>query len=311
MPKIITHADIIERLSKLNPNIEIAEQYHGMLSKTKFHCLIHDYDWESQVNHVLEGHGCPKCAGYKMRTNDEFKKEVYAMNSNIEIIDEYTLFETQIKCRCLICNNVWFPYPAVLLRGGGCPKCARKNNGLKQRNTHEIFMLKMQKNNPDVEVLERYVHGKSKIKVRCKKCSFEWSAIPNNISNENHTGCPRCNSSHGEKEVEKYLQSNNLCYQPQYSFVSLGRKKFDFAVFNNSNELLCLIEYDGEQHYKPVDFGGKGEEWALHHFQDTQKRDREKDDYCLKNDIVLIRIPYFVNVSDELNKRLKEVLMRG
>ena len=41
---------------------------------------------------------------------------------------------------------------------------------------------------------------------------------------------------------------------------------------------------------------------------DTQKRDKEKNEYCLKNNIKLFRIPYtdFSNINQILNEILKE-----
>ena len=48
-----------------------------------------------------------------------------------------------------------------------------------------------------------------------------------------------------------------------------------------------IIEYDGEQHFKPIDVWG-GEE-AL---SNTRERDLIKNKYCFDNNIPLIRIPY-------------------
>lgn len=308
MPKIITRDDVIKRLAEKNPTLQLLGEYKGMLNKTQMRCTVCGYEWDCRIAHLLRGHGCPNCNGSRRKTNKEFCDAVYEINSNIEILDSYVNYNAPIRCKCLVCDNIWTPQPAVLLRGGGCPKCAWKNNGLKLKNTHDAFIKKMEKNNPDIEVLGKYNGDRVKIPLRCKKCSFEWNAMPNNISNKKHTGCPHCNSSKGEKEIERYLQLNNYNYQPQYSFPNLGRKKFDFAVFDKTHTLLCLIEYDGEQHYKPVDFGGKGEEWALHHFQDTQKRDAEKTNYCLENNIKLIRIPYFKDVFCELDENLRGCL---
>ena len=55
---------------------------------------------------------------------------------------------------------------------------------------------------------------------------------------------------------------------------------------------MC-IEYDGEQHFKPIDFSGKGEEWAFNKFSITQAHDNI-------NNIRLLRIPYFKNIESEL-----------
>ena len=64
---------------------------------------------------------------------------------------------------------------------------------------------------------------------------------------------------------------------------------FDFYL----PDFNILIEYDGQQHFKPIDFAGKGEEWAIKNMLETQRRDNIKTQYCKDNNIKLIRIPYF------------------
>lgn len=58
---------------------------------------------------------------------------------------------------------------------------------------------------------------------------------------------------------------------------------FDFAVFKDE-KLWLLIEYDGEQHFKP--------KFGTENLIKTQKNDRLKNDFCRDNNINLIRIPY-------------------
>ena len=58
-------------------------------------------------------------------------------------------------------------------------------------------------------------------------------------------------------------------------------------------KLLCLIEYDGEQHYMPVKFSHMSEEEVQEKLNDTQRRDNIKNEYCKKNNIPLLRIPYW------------------
>lgn len=61
---------------------------------------------------------------------------------------------------------------------------------------------------------------------------------------------------------------------------------FDCAIFKD-NKLFCLIEYDGQQHFEAVDlFGGETT------FQEQQRRDIKKNEWCAKNNVVLLRIPY-------------------
>lgn len=104
-------------------------------------------------------------------------------------------------------------------------------------------------------------------------------------------GCLR--SSFGEKRIEEILKQNNFNYQKEYSFNNLVSEnniplRFDFAVFDKSNNLVCLIEYDGEQHY----LDKTDQIWTDTLFK-RQQRDKIKNQYCISNNIPLYRIPYW------------------
>lgn len=106
-------------------------------------------------------------------------------------------------------------------------------------------------------------------------------------------GCIR--SSFGEEYISKLLISNSISFIREYSFNNLrfdsGKlARFDFAVFNEQNQLTHLIEYDGIQHYKYSNNG-----WCTQEvYEKAKKHDSIKNEFCFNNNIVLIRIPYFV-----------------
>lgn len=108
-----------------------------------------------------------------------------------------------------------------------------------------------------------------------------------------------CHSiSHAELQIEKILQENNISFSKQFTFLDLVSNansllRFDFAIFNNKQELAYLLEYNGQQHYTPIEYFG-GEE----HFKKQQENDRKKIEYCNKNNIPLIIIKY----TDKLNE---------
>lgn len=68
---------------------------------------------------------------------------------------------------------------------------------------------------------------------------------------------------------------------------------------------MC-IEFDGIQHFQPVDFAGKGLKWANNNFRMIQIKDNIKNDYCKEHHINLIRIPYWEeeNIGEILIKEL-------
>ena len=61
-----------------------------------------------------------------------------------------------------------------------------------------------------------------------------------------------CCSSKGEERIEKIFIEQSIDFVRQYKIKDCKNIKtlpFDFAVFENE-ELNCLIEYQGRQHYE-------------------------------------------------------------
>lgn len=68
------------------------------------------------------------------------------------------------------------------------------------------------------------------------------------------------------------------------------------AYFPNYN---LIIEYDGEGHSLPIDFAGRGEEWAMKNLEETQRNDAIKNALIPQHGIKLIRINYDEPYWDE------------
>ena len=108
----------------------------------------------------------------------------------------------------------------------------------------------------------------------------------------NRTHSCGCIVSIGESNIKKILSNANITYKPQQSFSDLksdvgGLLLYDFGILNNDGQVVRLIEFDGEQHYKPVKyFGGDNR------FIKQQHLDELKNQYALSHNIPLVRIPY-------------------
>ena len=104
-------------------------------------------------------------------------------------------------------------------------------------------------------------------------------------------GCMR--GSYGEAYISKLLDGSKILYKKQQAFEDLRAEDtdyllhYDFAILNENNEVVRLIEYDGLQHFQPVSHFG-GEEG----FARRQYLDNLKNKYALSHNIPLTRIPY-------------------
>lgn len=93
--------------------------------------------------------------------------------------------------------------------------------------------------------------------------------------------------SKGQDNIRDILFNNNISFKQEYSIAQDDKKyRFDFAIFGESG-LSYLIEYDGEQHFHPVEQMG-GEEG----YQERVKADQAKNQWAKEHNVKLIRIPY-------------------
>ena len=100
-------------------------------------------------------------------------------------------------------------------------------------------------------------------KCLCKHCGNIFTTKGSNIRSVGIQSCG-CQHSKGEQKITKMLIDEGCTFSTQYTFPDLvgvggGRLRFDFAIFLN-NQLDCLIEYNGLQHYEKPQ-GKWGEEW--------------------------------------------------
>ena len=118
--------------------------------------------------------------------------------------------------------------------------------------------------------------------------------------------CPICRESHGERKIREYLMKNNIEFIPQKTFSNLlgtGNKPLSYDFYIPSKNLL--VEFQGEQHYRPVDFNNEGMEQAEKNFEIQQEHDRRKRDYAQQNNIDLLEITYLE--EDEIEEILDKI----
>lgn len=301
MSKKKTHEEYVAELAIKNPNVEVIEKYSGANTLIEHHCIIHDIYWNITPHNALYGKGCKECKREKesiskRKLHEKYVAELFVVNPHIEVLEEYVNAKTAILHRCTIHNVTWKVSPDSVLQCGGCKQCHYEKIGNKLRKTHEKYVNELMIVNSNIDVIEQYVDAKTPILHKCKIHNITWKAQPCHVL-EGH-GCPRCKESFGEKQISEWLYKHDIAYIPQKTFNDCKNKQplpFDFYIpaYN-----LC-IEYDGEQHFRSIEFFG-GEK----SFIQRQHNDKIKNQYCQDNSIQLLRIPYFKNVEEELNKFL-------
>lgn len=106
-----------------------------------------------------------------------------------------------------------------------------------------------------------------------------------------------CILSHNNARIKTFLDEHGINNIPEYAvYINGERLRFDFYL----PDCNTVIEYDGEQHYRPVNFGKWYADELENHFLITQKRDKAKDRYCEEQHIHMLRIPYWESENIEI-----------
>ncbi len=295
--------DNIKLFLKINNiNVELVSMEYENEKKLIWKCSM-NHIFSSLLHNVLCGHGCPHCAGQGAPDYCFIEKEFKLRGYNI-LPFEYVNNTTKIP---YICNDhvdrgvQWIDWAHFTI-GCGCYYCGKERMIQSLTKTTEQFKddVKRVAGNEFI-VLGEYVKGDVPIEMFHVVCGNSFMIKPGNFLNGNR--CNVCNLSKDACKIWMYLKNNNYCFEIEYRVdgcvnidTGIGLP-FDFVVFDNKEDknILCLIEYDGKQHFEPVNFNGISDDNALVSHVNTVRRDKIKNDFCKNNGINLLRIPYWTN----------------
>lgn len=214
-------------------------------------------------------------------------------------------------CKCLLCDNTVVGvnlYNIINNRSKNCG-CGRKKHLSESKRIHTVESLSKQKFGRLTVIEEAGRDNYGKIKYKCKcDCGNETIVLGNSLL-QNHVhscGCLHSRNNNMIYQIVNDLGYNAVqekCIQLQNSEITCIR--FDVYI----EELNLAIEYDGEGHFIPIDWAGKGEEWANTSLQLTQRRDEIKNRYCWDHNINLLRISYLEidNIKEIIINKINEI----
>ena len=99
--------------------------------------------------------------------------------------------------------------------------------------------------------------------------------------------------SGGELACRKAFELLDIKYESEASDVKNDADnwlRFDFKIQPHGYPMY--VEFDGKQHTKPMRFGGVSLDQAIQNLIKLREHDKIKNEYCEKNNIPLLRIPY-------------------
>lgn len=307
--KKLTQNEFILRSKEIHNNFYdySLTNYNGVNSKLKITCPIHGV-FEQRADHHLEGKDCKKCSCKSFANKKRFENafEIFIKKASERWSGKYdyskVVYESARKKVKIICPNhgEFLQSPDTHLKHE-CLKCSTENTANKQRHDTIKFIEKAKKIHREIYDYSKvnYKGNRIKIEIICKKHGSFFQTPYNHLQSK---GCAFCkNKSKGEEQIKNFLKENYTAFKRQKTFhdcinpETKKRLRFDFYLIK---ENVC-IEYDGHQHFNPIEFWG-GQK-AL---DENIKRDNIKNEYCKNKNIRLIRINYKENVGDILKKEL-------
>jgi len=277
----------------------------------KIFCKEHNVFFMQNSNNHLQGQGC-SCGRSKKISIGNSK---YTLESFIEKAREkhedrfdYNLVEFKdvkknVKIICKKHNYIFEQSPDSHLRSVHCcPKCLKEISKSTNRKGKEEFVREAIDIHGDIYNYDHvnYVNNNTKVKIFCNLHKGFFYQIPRSHTHAK-CGCYICNSSQGEVAVKTFLEKNKIKFEQQKKFKDCKLKNhlpFDFYL----KKYNAVIEYNGLQHYEFFEYFHKTED----KFEKRKERDSIKKEYCLKNSIKFIEIPYWDknNIGSILIKEL-------
>lgn len=290
----LSNEDFLERVHSYHPNIQILSDYVLSSERVNCKCSIDGYEWSPVAESLLRGFGCPKCGQTKLAnlfrmSQDEFDRRMKLLQPNLEYYDEYKGYFNHLKCICKVCGSELNPAISSLFSGYQCPVCNNRNFkgaivGKSDLETTHPHLVRFFVNKNDCR---KYSHGShASVLLQCPKCGMYQNNIISVITKYGFN-CHYCsdNVSKPNKIIRALLQIlpvQNYTYE--YSPDWAGRYRYD-AYFEYDN-IPYLVEMDGGFHYSS---GIKGF-YKKEDLENTQFRDKEKDNLAKEHNIELIRI---------------------
>lgn len=272
-------------------------EFSGVMKKIKVKCPQHGV-WEVSLdNHINKKSGCPKCKGRNKTKDEKLIDGNVIHNSKYDysyIKGDQLKTAQKVKIKHISCGTIFYnSWDNHVNKKQGCPKC---NIAGRKRHTIDSIKLKiLNLNNENYEYdWDSCLGYQKKIKIKCPHHGWFAQQVNNHLEGQK---CPKCIRSIGEENIENLLKLYNINYTTQKTFEGCINPKtqyslrFDFYI----SELNLCIEYDGELHYKSVEYfgGDKTLDKSIY-------LDGIKNTYCINNNINFIRISYLEinNIKD-------------
>lgn len=314
------HPEIAEEYDEAKNGRDALSEFPQSNSKRWWICQKYQLEpnrWKQSPNSRLRhgGASCPYCSGKKLAAHGEnslaaLHPELALSWSNKNRKSSGEVVHASSKkfyWDCPTCDSAYKMSIRHRSYGHACPYCAGKatneTNNLKY--THpEIAMEWHPELNDDIKPTDVLPGSTAKVFWQCKKNPEHiWLATVNNRTKPHSaTGCPACSATTLQGESRMYdiiVQETSFKPTRQVSPEWLGRQHLDVYI----EELALAFEYNGEQHYRPIEFFGGQDQ-----FDRQRELDSRKQKLCDENGVSLVVIPFDMSLNDQREKVRNAIL---
>lgn len=243
--------------------------------------------------------GCPKCvrediSKSQRKTQKEYESE---LPEGMIALTKYEGSYKNITVHCFFCDSTYEAVARDVTKWQDCSRCSKRYN----RTVEDIYReIQTETKGRFKLVSDEYINAHTPVEIYHEECQRSYKVTMGNFRKGRR--CPHCSKSVGENLIELFLEENNIEYETQKTFKGLilvNNLSYDFYL----PEYNMLIEYQGEQHIKPVKHFGGEEQFKL-----QQKIDNIKRKYAEDNRYELLEIIYTDRTYDRVSKILKQKL---
>ena len=300
-------------MAEINPDLQFKTLPINMHTKVTAVCSKHG-EITHEAKWFLSGKGCEYCNGkfyaphwkrYARAVHgDKYKYIGKAPKTTTDFIHYICKEHGEIEQR----------YDVHVRQRCECPKCKNYPNKKSPLQRCQEWIDKcIAKYGPDrydySRAHEDYVNNDSLVWIRCCVHDHWFQTSPDNNLRTVNGSCPICSidliESEGEAEIRRWLEAHKVSFEQEFVIPNenpLCKRQYlrvDFWL----PDYNLFIEYNGEQHYKEIEYFND-KDWT---FEDQQIRDQTLRDYCKRYDINLLEIPFteFQNLKNVLSGALK------
>lgn len=304
----------------IDDGIRLAEQRNGKCLAKTHYIGINDiilweckekHQWRSKFKNILYSNSwCPKCKYQNSKLTLEEAQNLAIQNGGKCLSDIYINAKTKMLWECSKLHQ-WNAEIARIKNGQWCPKCniESQRSGLKMAQ-------KLAKKHGGKCLSNKYTNAHTKMLWECKE-KHQWKTTYACV--RDGQWCSYCCNKVWKTQKQIFdiicllLNTNNVMYNyHEFDWLRNDKTGSKLEIDIWVPYLKLAIEYDGEQHFMPVSFGGISLDRAKKKLKSTKYNDKLKNKLIKEHPDEIqyfIRFNYKHKITEEYVK--KQLIKHG